>query len=263
MSDERLTARLGAAEAVAREAGQEALSFFRAPETISVKAKGRQDFVSQVDGAVERLIRERLAARFSDDGFIGEEDGADLDAAADAGIWVIDPIDGTANFVSGVPVWCVSIAYVVGDVIELGVIYDPNREELYSARRGQGAWRNGRQIRASRAGSLDEGTVGIGYSPRTAVAPVTGAIERLLTAGGMYQNNGSGALMLAYVAAGRLIGYCEAHINAWDCLAGILLVNEAGGWTSDFLADGGLLKGNPIVAAAPGVAEALSRIADY
>jgi len=263
MSIEPMTARLAAAEAVAREAGQAALSWFRAPETITVKAKGRQDFVSQADGAVEALIRERLAARFPEDGFIGEEGGHDLDAKTNAGIWVVDPIDGTANFISSIPVWCVSIAYVVGDEIELGVIYDPNREEVFVARRGRGARCNGQPIRASRARSLAEGTVGIGYSPRTTVAPLLGAIERLLGADGMYQCNGSGALMLAYVAAGRLLGYCEAHINAWDCLAGILLVSEGGGWTSDFLGNGGLLKGNSIVAAAPGVAAALSRIAGY
>ena len=257
MTASELTARFDVAEALAREAGALALGYFHEPGTFKATLKGAQDVASEVDGMVEALIRERLLAAFPGDGFLGEEDGVSEGAEAAPGIWVVDPIDGTANFVNHIPVWSVSIAYVVGNSIEIGLVYDPNADELFAARRGQGATVDGVAERASPATSLTAGTVGIGYSPRTSPEPVVQAIAGLLEAGGMYQRNGSGALMLAYVAAGRLLGYYEPHINAWDCLAGILLVQEAGGWTSDFLAGDGLYKGNPLTAAAPGVATAL------
>ncbi len=263
MTKPDLAARFAAAQEIALAAGRDALAWFRDPGSLEVVAKGRQDFVSQADGAIEALIRDRLQSLFPDDGFLGEEGGAAIDSGSDAGIWVVDPIDGTTNFINRVPVWCVSIGFVLGGEIEIGVIYDPNADELFQARRGQGANCGGEALLANPSDSLTRGTVGIGYSTRTSSAPAVDSIRQLLDAGGMYQHNGSGALMLAYVAAGRLIGYLEAHINAWDCLAGILLVREAGGWTNDFLADDGLMNGNPIIAAAPGVADELRAVAAF
>ena len=263
MDDQALADRLRTAKDIAHEAGRAALAFFRNPDALEVVPKGRQDFVSQADGAVETLIRDRLHQIFPDDGFLGEEGGAAIDSRDASSIWVVDPIDGTSNFINQVPVWCVSIAYVRQGRIEIGVVYDPNVDELFAARRGHGAFCGETRLSCSSAGSLTEGTVGIGYSTRTTAAPAVDSIRRLLDAGGIYQRNGSGALMLTYVGAGRLLGYLEAHINAWDCLAGILLVREAGGWTNDFLANDGLLHGNPIIAAAPGVADALRAVAAF
>ena len=263
MDDQPVADRFRAAKDIAREAGQAALAYFRDPDALEVVSKGRQDFVSQADGAVETLIRNRIHELFPDDGFLGEEGGAAFDDSGAGGIWVVDPIDGTANFINRVPAWCVSIAYVRQGRIEIGVVYDPNADELFTARRGQGAFCGETPISCSAAGSLTQGNVGIGYSTRTPAAPAVDSIRRLLDAGGMYQRNGSGALSLAYVGAGRLLGYLEAHINAWDCLAGILLVEEAGGWTNDFLANDGLLHGNPILAAAPGIADALRAVAAF
>ena len=273
MDDQALAVRFRAAKDIAREAGQTALDYFRDPDALKVVSKGPQDFVSQADRAVETLIRDRLHELFPDDGFLGEEGGAEEGGAEEggaeegdrdaSGLWVVDPIDGTSNFINRVPLWCVSIAYVRQGRIEVGVIYDPNADELFAARRGQGAFCGEARISCSAADSLTQGTVGIGYSTRTPVAPAVDGIRRLLDAGGMYQRNGSGALMLAYVGAGRLLGYLEAHINAWDCLAGILLVEEAGGWTNDFLANDGLLHGNPIIAAAPGVVDAVRAVAAF
>ena len=263
MDDQAQADRLRAAKEVAREAGRTALAYFRNPDGLEVVAKGRQDFVSAADHAVEKLIRERLLGLFPDDGFLGEESGAANGNSDASGIWVVDPIDGTTNFINRVPVWCVSIAYVRQDRIEVGVVYDPNADELFAARRGHGAFCGGTPMSASAADSLTQGTVGVGYSTRTSGATAVGSIRRLLDAGGIYQRNGSGALMLAYVGAGRLLGYLEAHINAWDCLAGILLVREAGGWTNDFLANDGLLQGNPVIAAAPGVADAVRTVAGF
>ena len=262
MDDQAQADRLQAAKDIAREAGRTALAYFRNPDGLEVIAKGRQDFVSEADHAVEALIRARLQDLFPEDGFLGEEGGAAIHDK-DAGLWVVDPIDGTTNFINQVPVWCVSIAYVLQGRIEVGVVYDPNADELFAARRGHGAFRGETPMATSAADSLTQGTVGVGYSTRTSGATAVDSIRRLLEAGGIYQRNGSGALMLAYVGAGRLLGYLEAHINAWDCLAGILLVREAGGWTNDFLANDGLLQGNPVIAAAPGVADAVCAVAGF
>ena len=263
MDDQGLAARFRAAKDIAREAGQAALDYFRDPNALKVDSKGPQDFVSQADRAVEALIGDRIHKLFPDDGFLGEEGGGAIGDRDANGLWVVDPIDGTSNFINRVPAWCVSIAYVRQGQIEVGVVYDPNADELFTARRGQGAFCSETPISCSAAGSLTQGNVGIGYSTRTPAAPAVDSIRRLLDAGGMYQRNGSGALSLAYVGAGRLLGYLEAHINAWDCLAGILLVEEAGGWTNDFLANDGLRNGNPILAAAPGIADALRAVAAF
>ena len=261
--DAGLDRRFRAAKEIAREAGRAALAYFRDPDALEVVSKGPQDFASQADGAVEKLIRDRVHELFPDDGFLGEEGGPAFDHRRASGVWVVDPIDGTANFVNRMPAWCVSIAYVREGRTEAGVVYDPNADEVFTARRGEGAFCNGTPMRCSPAHSLAQGAVGVGHSTRTSAGPAVESIRRLLEAGGMYQRSGSGALMLAYVAAGRLLGYLEAHINAWDCLAGILLVEEAGGRTNDFLANDGLLRGNPVLASAPGVADALRAVAAF
>lgn len=264
MDDAQLDDRFETATALAREAGALAHGYFRRFEELSVRRKGLQDEVSEADVAVETLIRERLSERFPEDAFLGEESGlaggaAERDDAAP--VWVVDPIDGTACFVSGIPTWCVSIACVVGDTIPIGVVYDPNSDELFAARRGAGATVNGRPIRPSEASGFDEGLVGIGYSTRTPPMAAIGAIDRLLGEGGMFVRNGSGALMITYVAAGRLLGYYEAHMQSWDGAAAVGIVREAGGWTSDFLADGGLTRGNSIAASGPHLAPAMRRLA--
>ncbi len=260
-----LDARLDAAREIAREAGALALDHFRDLGSLTVERKGLQDEVSEADRAVEELICRRIAGIFPGEGVLGEEGGfagAAPEAAQGAeGLWVVDPIDGTACFIVGIPVWCVSIAWVAGGAPAVGVVYDPNADEMFAARRGGGATLNDAPIRLNDDGILTEGSVGVGYSMRCRPQDTLRFLESLLAAGGMFQRNGSGALMLAYVAAGRLLGYYEPHINSWDCLAGICLVNEAGGWTSDFLAGDGLGAGNPIAAAAPGVTDEIKSMA--
>ncbi|MCP5153176.1 MAG: inositol monophosphatase [Ectothiorhodospiraceae bacterium] len=250
-----LDARFHAAVALARDAGHLAHRMFRDRDRLVVESKGLQDRVSAADRAVEALIRDRLTGLFPDDGFLGEESGARLSDAAHP-VWVVDPIDGTDCFVAGIPVWCVSIALVRGTQVELGAIYDPNADELFAFRRGAGATLDGRPLRVAPATALTDGVAGLGTSQRVTPERTLAVARRLLEAGGMFQRNGSGALMIAYVAAGRLIGYFEEHINAWDAAAAIGLVREAGGWTNDFLAGDGLTRGNEVLAAAPGVAAA-------
>ena len=256
MSETQLGDRFTAAQAVARAAGAVALARFRDREGLAVEHKGEQDVATAVDREDEALIRTRLLDSFPDDGFLGEESGG----APGERTWVVDPIDGTACFVAGIPVWCVSIAFVVGRHVEIGVIYDPNADEMFAARRGAGAWLDGAPLAPAPATSFADGTLGVGYSLRRTAQATLDVLAPLLEAGGMFQRNGSGALMLAYVAAGRLIGYFEAHINSWDCLAGLALVRESGGWTNDYLTDGALADGNAIAAAAPGLAAEMQKL---
>jgi myo-inositol-1(or 4)-monophosphatase len=219
--------RLDAAVRIACEAGQLALRHFRSLELLNIESKGHQDLVSNADREVELFVRAELARRFPNDGIVGEEHAP---APGTSGhVWVIDPIDGTANFVRGIPAWCVVIACADDHGTEIGVIHEPSTGETFSASRGGGAYLNDRPIAASKATSLTEGSLGTGSSNRRPLGNVVELIALLSAEGGVFFRNASGALMLAYVASGRLLGYCEEHMNAWDCLAGLLLIEEAGG----------------------------------
>jgi myo-inositol-1(or 4)-monophosphatase len=251
-----LQSRFLAACAIAREAGAVARRRFLDRSSFTIGFKGPQDFITEVDGEVERLIQSRLIGIFSGDGFIGEE-GPGLDGAPGAPVWVVDPIDGTSNFARGVPHYCVSIACVLGRAVEAGVIYDPMLDELFCARRGAGAWLDGAPMRTAQTAALGEATIEVGWNMRAGSAAFLALLERVVATSAGVVRAGSGALGLAYVAAGRRDGYVENHINSWDCLAGNLMVAEAGGYVSDFLAGEGLREGNPLVACAPGVKAAL------
>ena len=252
--------RLIAACAVAREAGALAKRRFLDRTSFTIGFKGPQDFITEVDGEVEKLIRARLIEIFPDDGFIGEEGGV-APGGEGAPSWVVDPIDGTANFARGTPFYCVSIACIRGREIELGVIYDPMLDELFVARRGAGASLNGVPLKVSDCTALAKGTVEVGWNMRSGADEFLAVMGRIVATGAGVVRAGSGALGLAYIAAGRRDGYVEIHIKAWDCLAGILLVREAGGFASDFLAGEGLSKGNPLIACGPGVKHELIQAA--
>jgi myo-inositol-1(or 4)-monophosphatase len=218
--------------------------------------KGPQDFLTETDGKVEDHIRTALAQAFPTDGFLGEETGG---SAASRHLWVVDPIDGTANFARGIPHFCISIAFVDNGRTVIGGIANPAAGEVYFSRRGRGATRNGAPIHVSETQAFDRAFVEFGWSPRVPNQTYLDKIALVLALGANVRRSGSGALGLAYVADGRSDAYAELHINAWDCLAGLLLVEEAGGRANGFLDGDGLVNGNPVLAAAPGVAEALSR----
>ena len=224
--------RLLAAQAVAREAGAFVRRRFQ-ESSFEVGFKGPQDYLTEVDGETEDLIAARLIEAFPLDGFIGEETAA-RPAREGGAMWVVDPIDGTANFARGVGHFCVSIACVIEGRIEVGVIYDPIREELFSARRGGGAFLNGTPIKPSEATSLANATVEVGWNMRAGASKYLDLLRRVALWGAAPFRTGSGALGIAYVAAGRRDGYVEHHMNAWDCLAAILLVQEAGGYVSQY-----------------------------
>jgi myo-inositol-1(or 4)-monophosphatase len=219
--------------------------------------KGPQDFVSAADRAVEALIGQRLAAAFPKDALLGEESHGSTAPETDGALWVIDPIDGTANFVRDLPDWCVSIGLLIEGRTEIGVIYVPVTDELYAGMRGHGAFCDGAPIRVSDRTSLAGATIGLDYSFSSPSAAHRAHIEAVHAHGGEYRLNGSVAVSLTRVASGRLDGFIELHLNAWDVAAGIVLVQEAGGWTNDFLAGDGLVRGNPMIAATPGIRDEL------
>jgi myo-inositol-1(or 4)-monophosphatase len=243
MSD-ALAARHDFAIDLAREAGALAADMRRSLGAL--ETKDPMDYATKADHAVEALIRQRIGDRFGDP-VIGEEDGG---APADL-VWVVDPIDGTVNYIHGSTRWCVSIALIAGGEIESGVINAPDEGRLFTARRKQGAYLNGGPMRVSQLRHGASPVVEIGWSPRRPIERY-GALIRILIADGIeFRRFGSGALGVADTASGLNDGYIELHINAWDVLAGMILVREAGGWTNDFLAGEGLVKGNPIIVCTP------------
>ena len=252
-----LEARLARAVEVAREAGAVLRERFGRREARAYVMKGSQDFLTEVDGEIETLVSRLLQESFPDDGIIGEEHGATgrLD-----GVWVIDPIDGTSNFARGIAHFCISIAYVAGGEPVVGVIYDPIKDDLFAAATGLGATLNGEPMQVSAATDIRAASIECGWSMRRPVADYIALCGRVMERGGGLYRCGSGALGVAYVAAGRLDAYVELHINAWDVLAGVVLAREAGGVTNDFMGEGGLLKGAPILACAPGLASVLAEI---
>lgn len=215
--------------------------------------KARQDWLTEADGAVERLLSEGFASRFPEDGFQGEETGSTRDGTLR---WVVDPIDGTSNFARGASRWCVSVALMEGAEVLLGVLVAPALGETFLAMQGGGATLNGAPIRAAGTAALDRAIVEAGWSPRVDNALYTGLCGRLLEAGAMPRSGGSGALGLADVAAGRMDGYAELHINLWDCAGALALLAGTGAVVNGFLIDSSVA-GGPILAAAPGVAAGL------
>ncbi len=257
------TDRLEFASKTAREAGALALEYFADLRSLTVRSKGVQDMATEADVNTETVIRDAISRQYPDDAFLGEE-SSDSFAVTDApGTWVVDPIDGTQPFICGMRTWCISIAYYSRGRVQIGAIYDPSNDELFAAARGEGASLNGSPIQVAEVAGVSEGLVSVGYSTRVTPEQTLGPLGRLLRSNGMYHRSGSGALSLAYVAAGRLIGYFEPHMCAWDMAAGELMVLEAGGKSNDCLPnDQALIDGNLALAAAAGVYDELKSIVD-
>lgn len=254
-----LGARVTAAHAVIARAGVAALALFEDVHALKVETKtGPQDLVSEADRRVETLIRRTIDDTFPDDGLVGEEHGL-LEGTTDW-TWIIDPIDGTAPFLHGLRSWSVVIALLHRGQPAAGLILDPCADRLYWAVAGHGAWEGRKTLRVAPAASLSDGLTAIGAGDRAQAALIGGLIARLIEAGGTYMRNGSAALSLAHVAAGHYIGFYEPRLSAWDCLAGLLIVTEAGGATDDWLSRGDLLARHPVLAATPGVAGRLRAI---
>ena len=259
MPDDAVLNRLNLARRIAVEAGKLGLTYFKRLEELTITSKGHQDMVSEADRDLETFLRAEIAKAFPDDAILGEEHG--VTDGTSGFTWVLDPIDGTANFVAGIPAWCVVVACTNQTETVAGVIHDPNANETFAASLDGGVTMNGKPVKTATARSLKEGSVGIGTSNRIEWQPTVTLIASLMADGGVYFRNASGALMLAYVAAGRLIGYCEQHMNAWDCVAGLLMVREAGGKTNSVATQAMLRNGGLVVAGAAGVFDRLETLA--
>ncbi|HEV7309935.1 inositol monophosphatase [Ensifer sp.] len=239
---------------VIRSAGALVLDGFRQSKKRGFSMKGPQDFLTETDAASEAHIRRAIAEHFPQDTFLGEEGGGTVSDC----VWVVDPVDGTANFARGIPHFCISITYVEAGRAEIGAIYNPAQDELYFCRRGAGATLNGSPIKVSPTSGFDAASVEMGWSRRVPDAAFLETMRQLLEKGANVRRGASGALALAYVADGRSDAYVELHMNAWDCLAGLLLVAEAGGVVCPFMEIGTLLNGGPVLAATPAIARGVS-----
>lgn len=244
----------------AADAGTLAQDYFSRVADLSVEDKGPQDFVTEADKAVELRIRALIEAAYPGDGIVGEEH--DTKPSQSGFTWVIDPIDGTTNFINAIPAWCVVIAVVKDDATQIGVTHDPIHGETFSAIRGHGAFLNGAPLICPADTKLSRGSISTGFSGRVSHTGVKRLIDALLQNESVFHRNASGALSLAYVAAGRLLGYLEEHMNAWDCLAGQLQISEAGGHVETQSADAMIANGGRVVAGSSGVFDDLVRIAD-
>jgi len=260
VSDDARAQRAAVATRLIYEAGALALDYFGRYRTLAVQTKSNpQDIVSQADRQVEQLIRDGLAGAFPQDGLVGEEHG--LVAGRSGYTWLIDPIDGTSPFLHGLRTWCVVIALLHENEPILGLIYDPSSKELFSARAGSGAMLNGQPIGVDTRSSLSQGLTSTSAVTDVPGAEIAGVIERLHDAGGAFIRLGSAALTLAFVAAGRLVGYYEPRLHAWDCVAGLLIVKEAGGTTRPFFPGAGYTGTGSVLAAAPQAYDQLLAIA--
>ena len=252
-----MTEPMTAIEKIVRAAGDMMRKAFTATDKPAYSLKGRQDYLTATDGAVELFVREQISKHFPGDAVLGEEGGGAVDGPR---LWIVDPIDGTANFARQIPHFCISLGLMVDSALQAGAIYAPMSDELFIAQLGKGAWLNGERMRVSAVADLTAASVEIGWSTRIPVQTYLDMAGKAAHAGCQVRRAGSGALGLAYVAAGRCEGYAEAHINAWDVAAGLLLVTEAGGRVNDFWASGGVENGNPVLATSALLAHQLSAL---
>lgn len=245
------TGRLQAALRIASEAADLALEYFGDANKLGTKMKGFQDWLTEADGAVERLIRKRIEETFPGEGFLGEEGGGDNNPDA---LWIVDPIDGTANFARGDLLWCISIGYLEQGVPRLGVIHAPLISEVYAAETGKGATRNSKPIAAAATNDMRAAAIEIGWSARKPTDQYLGLVRDCMARGASVKRSASGALGMCWVAGGRTDAYLEHHINSWDVAAGYVIAQEAGCTVNDFFVPGAVERGNPILASTPALA---------
>lgn len=247
---------LNIAVRAARQAGNIIIRSVERIDTLTITSKSRNDFVSEVDRAAEQEIINAIRKAYPNHGILAEESGSH---EGDDYLWIIDPLDGTTNFLHGFPQFAVSIGVQYKGTLTHAVVYDPMRQELFTASRGAGAQLNNKRIRVSKLKSLEGALLGTGFPYRyqqhlpcylrtfQALTPVAAGIRR----------PGSASLYLAYVAAGRLDGFWEFGLSPWDMAAGVLLIQEAGGLVGDLAGGHDYLETGNVVAGSPKVFKAL------
>lgn len=236
----------------ARKAGREIAFAYDRRDLLVITEKSENNYVTNIDQRAERILMEVLSKAYPKFGFIAEESGeyeADLEH-----VWIIDPIDGTRNFMHGVPHFCISLAQRTKHRIEHAVVYDPMRDELFYASRGEGAFLNHKRLRVTQQHKLQNALLATGFPLRhdpVACNKYLSLLKIFMPACGDLRRTGSAALDLAYVAAGRFDGFFERDLSVWDIAGGCLLVKEAGGMVSDFSGDEHYLASGNIIATNP------------
>lgn len=244
----------------ARRAGDLMIRQLNRLEQLEVAEKGRNDFVTQVDRMAEQAIIEVIKDHYPDHAILAEESGSQGSSEFE---WIIDPLDGTTNFMHGFPVFSVSIAVAQKNELQHAVVYDPLRQEIFSATRGQGAQLDGRRIRVSKQPGIKHALIATGFPYRMTEANIDrylGMLRAVMIEASGVRRPGSAALDLCSVAAGRVDGFWELGLGKWDIAAGALIIREAGGRISDFRGGDGYLDSGNVVAGNPKVYAALSKL---
>ncbi|MBW0158711.1 inositol monophosphatase [Sedimentimonas flavescens] len=245
----------------ARKAGRSLVKDFREVENLQVSSKGPGDFVSKADREAERIIKEELRGARPSYGWLGEETGED--AGEDpTRRWIVDPLDGTTNFLHGLPHWAVSIALEHKGEVVAGVIFDAAKDELYYAEKGLGAFMNETRLRVSGRRNMIESifATGVPFGGKSTLPATLQDLARLMPVCAGVRRFGSAALDLAYVAAGRYEGYWERGINPWDMAAGLILVKEAGGFIGPVREGRDIFESGSVIAANAEMFEPMCKI---
>jgi len=248
------SANLTVMTAAARKAARGLRRDFGEVENLLVSVKGVSDFVSKADTKAEAIIREDLMRARPAYGWLGEESDP-VEGDDPRRRWIVDPLDGTTNFLHGLPHWAISIAMEHKGEVVAGVIYDPIKDELFSAEKGGGAWVNGQRIRVSRRKDMAEClfSTGVPFGAKKTLGQMTKDLVALMPTCAGIRRFGAASLDLAYVAAGRYDGYWERELQAWDIAAGLLLVREAGGYVTDMTGGTDIFDSGTVMGANPEV----------
>ena len=234
----------------ARKAGRSLVKDFREVENLQVSMKGAGDFVSRADIAAEKIIRDELMEARPNYGWVGEE-SAPVEGNDPTRRWIVDPLDGTTNFLHGLPHWAVSIALEHKGDIVAAVVFDTAKDEMFFAEKGTGAWMNETRLRVSGRNRMIESifATGLPFGGRSDLPETLQDLARIMPQCAGVRRWGAAALDLAYVAAGRYDGFWERRLNSWDMAAGLLLVKEAGGLIAPIQMDGDIMEDGEVIAA--------------
>ena len=244
----------------ARRAGELMIRQLNRLESLEITEKSRNEYVTEVDRIAEDAIIEVIYDHYPDHSILAEESGQ---RGSNEYQWIIDPLDGTTNYIHGFPVFAVSIAVTHNGQLEHGVVYDPLRQEIFTASRGQGAQVDGRKIRVSKRPSMQHSLIATGFPYRGNKEHLDDYLEMLksvISVSAGIRRPGSAALDLCYVAAGRVDGFWELGLNIWDIAAGALMIKEAGGRISDFHGTDAYLQSGDVVAGSPKIYAGLSKL---
>ena len=256
-----LSANLNVMLRAARKAGRALAKDFREVENLQVSMKGAGDFVSRADIAAEQIIKSELMNARPTYGWLGEEGGGE-GGKDPTRRWIVDPLDGTTNFLHGLPHWAVSIALEHKGQVVAGVIYDPAKDEAFFAEKGEGAWMNESRLRVSGRDKMIEAlfATGLPFGGRADLPDTLQDLARLMPTCAGVRRFGSAALDLAYVAAGRFDGFWERRLNAWDLAAGVIILREAGALVEPLREGGDILEDGEIICANEAIFDKFAKV---